>query len=85
MGANPKGDVMTAVIGYIASAMVMLTFITKDMRRLRFLAILSNVAFIGYGALALLPPVLFLHLILLPLNIGQLVELQKTTAYEHTL
>lgn len=71
---------MTGLIGYIASAMVLLTFIAKDMRRLRFVGILSNVAFIGYGALALLPPVLFLHLILLPLNIVRLVELQKTAS-----
>ena len=68
---------MTGFIGYIASAMVLLTFITKDMRQLRFIGILSNVAFIGYGALACLPPVLFLHLLLLPLNIVRLMEIQQ--------
>jgi len=68
---------MTGIIGYFASTMVLLTFITKDMRHLRFVGILSNVAFIGYGALAWLPPVLFLHLLLLPLNIMRLMELQK--------
>ncbi len=71
---------MTGFIGYIASAMVLLTFITKDMRKLRFIGILSNVAFIGYGALAWLPPILCLHLLLLPLNIVRLMELQKTTS-----
>jgi hypothetical protein len=71
---------MTGIIGYIASAMVLLTFITKDMRQLRFVGILSNVSFIGYGALAWLPPILFLHLLLLPLNIVRLMELQKTAS-----
>jgi hypothetical protein len=60
--------------------MVLLTFITKDMRQLRFVGILSNVSFIGYGALAWLPPILFLHLLLLPLNIVRLMELQKTAS-----
>ena len=56
---------------------VLLTFITKDMRHLRCIGILSNVAFIGYGALAWLSPVLCLHLLLLPLNIMRLMELQR--------
>jgi hypothetical protein len=34
-----------------------------DLRRLRILAILSNIAFISYGALVWLPPVLGLHLL----------------------
>jgi hypothetical protein len=68
----------TGIIGYFASTMVLLTFITKDMRRLRVIAILSNVAFIGYGMLGWLPPVLCLHLLLLPLNIARLMQLQRT-------
>jgi hypothetical protein len=70
----------TGIIGYFASTMVLLTFVTKDMRRLRLIGILSNVAFIGYGALCWLPPVLCLHLVLLPVNVVRLVELQKTSA-----
>ncbi len=71
---------MTGIIGYFASTMVLLTFITKDMRHLRFIGILSNVAFIGYGVLAWLPPILCLHMLLLPLNIVRLMELQKTAS-----
>ena len=71
---------MMGFIGYIASAMVLLTFITKDMRQLRFVGILSNVAFIGYGALAWLPPILCLHLLLLPLNIVRLMELPSAAS-----
>ncbi len=71
---------MTGIIGYFASTMVLLTFITKDMQHLRFIGILSNVAFIGYGALAWLPPVLCLHMLLLPLNLVRLMELQRTAS-----
>jgi hypothetical protein len=71
---------MTGIIGYFASTMVLLTFITKDMRHLRFIGILSNVAFIGYGALAWLPPVLCLHILLLPLNMVRLMELPRTAS-----
>jgi len=42
--------------GYTASTMVLFTFMTKDMRLLRVLAIFSNVAFITYGMLVWLPP-----------------------------
>jgi|SRR5215471_1090947 hypothetical protein len=60
--------------GYAASMLVLLTFMTKDMLLLRVVAILSNLAFISYGALAWLPPVLGLHLLLLPLNVIRLRE-----------
>jgi hypothetical protein len=60
--------------GYIASTMVLLTFITKDMRNLRVLAIFSNIAFITYGMLVWLPPVFCLHLLLLPVNVFRLRE-----------
>jgi hypothetical protein len=55
--------------------MVLLTFMTKDMRLLRVLAIFSNIAFITYGVLAWLPPVFCLHLLLLPVNVLRLRSL----------
>ena len=42
---------------------------------LRLAAIASNVAFIGYAALAGLHPVLVLHLLLLPMNGWRLLEI----------
>jgi hypothetical protein len=72
----------TEITGYIASALVLLTFMAKDMRLLRIVAILSNVAFIAYGILGWLPPIFFLHLILLPLNIVRLNEVRRTTNVE---
>ena len=65
--------------GYIASTLVLLTFIAKDMRVLRILAIFSNLAFITYGTMEWLPPVLYLHLVLLPLNIVRLAEILRAT------
>jgi hypothetical protein len=64
--------------GYAASAMVLLTFMTKDMRLLRVLAIGSNVAFVTYGLMVWLPPVFCLHLLLLPINVLRLRELLIT-------
>ena len=45
------------------------------MLTLRLLAILSNLAFICYGIIELIVPVLCLHAILLPLNIARLWQL----------
>ncbi|MBU6458913.1 MAG: cyclic nucleotide-binding domain-containing protein [Bradyrhizobium sp.] len=56
-------------IGYLASALVLLTFCMSTMLSLRAVAICSNIAFISYGIGAGLYPVLILHLILFPLNI----------------
>src|SRR5262249_16627444 len=61
--------------GYLASTMVLLTFMTKDMRMLRVLAIGSNVAFATYGLMVWLPPVFCLHLLLLPINVVRLREM----------
>jgi hypothetical protein len=67
----------SAIIGYIASGLVLTTFWTNDLRRLRILAILSNIAFISYGTLVWLPPVLSLHLLLLPLNAVRLMRMGR--------
>lgn len=59
-------------IGYFASALVLATFCMRDMVALRCMGIASNVAFIAYGGLADLGPVLLLHLLLLPVNVLRL-------------
>ena len=58
--------------GYLASLLVLATFYMHDMVRLRAVAILSNLAFIAYGALAEIIPVLLLHALLLPTNLYRL-------------
>ena len=70
---------LSEVSGYVASTLVVFTFVAKDMRLLRTIAIFSNLAFITYGTIEWLPPVLFLHLVLLPLNIVRLAEIVTAT------
>ena len=62
--------------GYVASALVFLTFYMKTMIPLRVIGILSNVAFMAYGAGGRIYPVLILHAILLPLNCIRLVQMR---------
>lgn len=62
---------MTDLLGYAASAAVLATFLMRTMLLLRFVAILSNILFALYGAVAHIWPVLLLHLVLLPVNIGR--------------
>ena len=69
---------LSDIAGYLASTMVLLTFLTKDMRLLRVLAIFSNIAFVTYGMLVWLPPVFCLHLLLLPVNAHRLREMLTT-------
>src|SRR5262249_7275715 len=61
-------------IGYLAASLVLATFCMKSMDALRLAAIASNMAFIAYGYLGHLAPVLLLHALLLPINIYRLVE-----------
>jgi hypothetical protein len=66
-----------SAIGFIASGLVLATFGMKDMVNLRIVAICSNIAFIIYGFLLDLPPVLILHVMLLPLNGWRLMGVLK--------
>ena len=68
---------LSEMSGYVASTLVLLIFVAKDMRVLRIVAIFSNLAFITYGTVEWLPPVVFLHLVLLPLNIVRLAEIVR--------
>src|SRR5215469_1872833 len=62
-------------LGYVAAALVFVTFWMKTMVPLRLLGIGSNVFFIAYGYLAAAYPPLLLHIFLLPLNIVRLREM----------
>jgi hypothetical protein len=64
-------------IGYLASALVLLTFCMGTMLQLRAVAICSNVAFVAYGFGAQIYPVLILHLILLPINALLLLRMTR--------
>src|SRR5215510_8633005 len=53
-------------VGFAAAGLVLATFCMRSMSGLRWVAIASNVAFIAYGYLGDLAPVLLLHMVLLP-------------------
>ncbi|MCG2643795.1 MULTISPECIES: hypothetical protein [Bradyrhizobium] len=67
------------LLGYLAAGLVLATFCMRSMTTLRTVALASNVAFIGYGYLANLTPVLLLHVILLPVNTYRLVQICRVT------
>ena len=66
---------LVEIIGYVAATLVFLTFYIKLMVPLRVVAICSNCAFIAYGYLDGLYPILFLHIVLLPLNMMRLHQM----------
>lgn len=68
---------LSEVSGYVAAVLVLATFTMRTMIPLRLLGIGSNVAFITYGYLDDLVPVVILHAILLPLNVYRLVEIRR--------
>lgn len=68
---------MTDLLGYAASIAVLATFLMPTMLPLRLVAILSNILFLFYGYFAHIPPVLFLHVTLLPINVVRLTALWK--------
>jgi len=67
---------MTGVdgLGFFAAGLVLCTFCMRRLVPLRGMGITSNLAFILYGYIVGIEPVLVLHLILLPANIIRLVE-----------
>ena len=65
------------ILGYAAAASVLATFCMSTMVPLRVIAIGSNVLFASFGAFAHIYPVLVLHLILLPVNITRLIQIQR--------
>jgi hypothetical protein len=67
---------ITDGIGFAAAGLVLATFCMRGMRTLRFVAIASNIVFIAYGYLGHLAPVLWLHALLLPINLCRLMQLR---------
>jgi hypothetical protein len=79
--AREEGDRMkdlslTNEVGFAAAGLVLATFCMRSMSALRWVAIASNLAFIAYGYLGGLAPILLLHALLLPVNIYRLAQLR---------
>ncbi|MBC7484613.1 MAG: hypothetical protein H7337_22515 [Rhizobacter sp.] len=69
-------------LGWAAASLMILTFSCADARKLRALALAANLAFIGYGTLGHLTPIVALHLMLLPINAFRLVRALRNVAAE---
>jgi hypothetical protein len=65
------------ILGYVASASVLITFCMSTMVPLRIIAICSNVLFAAFGAFAHIYPVLVLHLFLFPVNVVRLFQILR--------
>lgn len=78
LGALALGDGLAQnLLGTTACLLVLCTFSMASMRRLRLVAIASNLAFIGYAWSLGLWPILLLHSLLLPLNLTRLVQMER--------
>jgi hypothetical protein len=64
-------------VGFLAALTVLATFCMDTILPLRGFAIASNILFIVYGIAGQLYPVLLLHAVLLPINIGKIVQLVR--------
>jgi CRP/FNR family transcriptional regulator, cyclic AMP receptor protein len=67
--ASIKVTMNADMFGWVAATLMLATFGCREARCMRPLAVGTNLAFIGYGLAAGLPPVLSLHLLLLPINL----------------
>jgi CRP/FNR family transcriptional regulator, cyclic AMP receptor protein len=70
---------VTEQLGYLGASLTLATFSMKTMLHLRIAGIAANFAFVTYGALGSVYPVLLLHLVLLPLNAWRLHQLLRLT------
>jgi hypothetical protein len=66
---------LAEIVGYLAALLTLGVFYMKTMIPLRVVGIMANCAFIAYGALGDVYPVLVLHAVLLPLNIIRLWQM----------
>ena len=71
---------MSDALGWIAAGLTVATFSCKQPVALRLCALAANAAFICYGAIAGLWPVLVLHAVLLPINAIRLMQAQSQAA-----
>src|SRR4051812_33533003 len=68
------------ILGLLGVAFSLASFLMKRMVHLRTLAMISNVFFIGYGAVEGLLPGLVLNCVLLPVNARRVWEIRKLSA-----
>jgi hypothetical protein len=68
---------VSELLGFLASALILLAFGMKTMLPLRLVALGSHLAFIGYGAVAEQYLIVALHAVLLPINLYRTVGVMR--------
>lgn len=74
----PWGDAAVPLLGWVAALLTLGTFACADGLRLRVAALSANTAFVAYGSMAGLMPVLALHLALIPVNLWRLAGVLRS-------
>ena len=62
-------------VGYLGTALTVLSYGVKNLVPLRIAAILSSVAFLSYGFLTQSYPLMLMEVLLLPVNTYRLLEI----------
>jgi CRP-like cAMP-binding protein len=78
MLANPEQELALASV-LLAAGLVVVSSFVKTMIPLRWLAVGSNVGFLGYGVLHPSLPMVLLHALLLPINVYRAIEMVQLT------
>ncbi|MBI1835877.1 MAG: YgjV family protein [Flavobacteriia bacterium] len=65
---------LTEIIGYIASFLVLISFLMKDMKKLRIINIFGCGAFIIYGIMSVAIPVIITNTAIVIINIYYLLK-----------
>ena len=74
----PWGNAAVPLLGWVAACLTLGTFACADGLRLRVAALSANAAFVAYGSMAGLMPVLVLHLALIPINLWRLTGVLRS-------
>lgn len=69
---------LVELTGWLAAACTLGVYLMRTMLPLRVMGVLANLLFAAYGYLEDIPPTLYLHLALLPVNLSRLIELLRT-------
>jgi len=71
---------MIDAIGHLATAIVVISFLMKDIKKLRMVSISGSAIFLIYGALLMLWPVIIINVLLIVVNLYALIYgKEKTT------
>ncbi len=66
-------------LGYLAMALIGISFLMKDIRKLRLLNLIGAILFIIYGVLLSQPPIYLLNSFIVLVNLYYLFQKRETT------